>query len=49
VRQLHEEKLIPEALNDFVSIKQYVDEKFGEDSFEVATIDEVYHPFADFM
>jgi hypothetical protein len=49
VRQLHEEKLIPEALNDFASIKQYVDEKFGEDSFEVAKIQEVYHPFADFM
>ena len=49
VRQLHEENLIPEALNDFASIKQYVDEKFGEDSFEVAKIQEVYHPFADFM
>lgn len=49
VRQLHEENLIPEALNDFASIKQYVDEKFGEDSFEVAKINEVYHPFADFM
>lgn len=49
VRQLHEENLIPETLNDFASIKQYVDEKFGEDSFEVAKIQEVYHPFADFM
>ena len=47
VRQLHEENLIPEALNDFASIKQYVDEKFGEDRFEVAKINEVYHPFAD--
>lgn len=42
VRQLHEENLIPEALNDFASIKQYVDEKFGEDSFEVAKINEVF-------
>ena len=49
VRQLHEENLIPEALNDFASIKQYVDEKFGEDRFGVEEIDEVYHPFADFM
>lgn len=49
VRQLHEQNLIPEALNDFESIKQYVDEKFGADSFEVAKIQEVFHPFADFM
>ena len=49
VSQLHEQNLIPEALSDFASIKQYVDEKFGPESFEVATINEVYHPFADFM
>ena len=49
VRQLHEQNLIPEALNDFASIKQYVDEKFGEDRFGVEEIDVVYHPFSDFM
>lgn len=49
VRQLHEQNLIPATLNDFESIKQSVDEKFGEDSFDVIEIEEVFHIFSDIM